>query len=434
MQIGISDKTGSLTLTDNNPVADSGEAGIFAELLALADTSRTGAIRSPGVNSLGAEQSPGDNSVAGGPFFFGQQSPGFPPITGAPRPAPGAGGLPVASATNPVTGMKPSFSPVDASNPGPGKTAVPAGQPPGGQVAGLEKGQLSQLQTAFSFLEGGLPPEGASELAPALRPAPGSETGNSLARNGKSAAVKTGSGAETSSVSALLSSGTDATRQTALSSPAVKAAGFPQAQTALTPAVQTEPALPGQDLDVSPDGPDLSAEPDVGATLKPDLKSAEQALTQQTRSLSHTHMAAVVSRVSEQFLERFNGKTSTFEIRLDPPELGKVDIRVEVGADGKVMAVIAARDPAVAEALMRGAKTLENALTQAGLNLSDGGIQVQLDQKQGSGFAGTRGDEFAGSKPGSLVPDADPLAEAGDDTTLVPLIESWSRRRLDVTA
>ena len=98
------------------------------------------------------------------------------------------------------------------------------------------------------------------------------------------------------------------------------------------------------------------------------------------------------------------------------------------------MAVIAARDPSVADALMRGAKTLENALTQAGLTLSEEGIQVELDQNNTSGFAQSFADEFENANSGYSHYKGDLLAEAVDDQNTLPTIESWSRHRLDLTA
>ena len=150
------------------------------------------------------------------------------------------------------------------------------------------------------------------------------------------------------------------------------------------------------------------------------------------RTPHSAQMAAMVSRVGEQFLERFNGQSSKFEIRLDPPELGKVDIRVEVGRDGKVMAVLSARDPSVADALMRGAKTLENALTQAGLNLSEGGVSVQLDQRNASG-SGAHAGQFA--QAGEYMARQESEMLEADDIVppQQPIFETWSRPRLDLT-
>lgn len=82
-------------------------------------------------------------------------------------------------------------------------------------------------------------------------------------------------------------------------------------------------------------------------------------------------------QVSARFIERFDGRSQRFEVRLDPAELGKVDIRVEISADKKVHAVIAAHDSASLSDLMKGGKALEAALRDAGIDLADGGLKFE---------------------------------------------------------
>lgn len=184
---------------------------------------------------------------------------------------------------------------------------------------------------------------------------------------------------------------------------------------------------------------DLLPENDLDSVQQPnsqrvDARTVEAAAQNALKGGTAPHMAAMVSRVGEHFLERFNGRNSSFEIRLDPAELGKVSVRVEIGADGKVMAVLAARDPAVVDALMRGAKTLENALTQAGINLSEEGVTVQLDQRDSSGSPGAKSDEFAQQLSPGIFAEDDAHNAAGESVPVNPVIERWSRHRLNLTA
>lgn len=193
--------------------------------------------------------------------------------------------------------------------------------------------------------------------------------------------------------------------------------------------------------DTNPEAPDfaLLTEDDLSGDVlqqtqlvKHDAKT--EAAASLPRATNPAQMAALLSQVSDKLLQRFDGKNSSFEIRLDPAELGKVDVRVEVDSDGRVQAVLAARDPAAAEALMRGAKTLENALMQAGLNLGEGGVQIELDQRSQKNFNPDTGkdahtadgqDELSGEML------ADPDQQTRSDT---PFIQNWSRQRLDVRA
>ncbi|MGL4975063.1 MAG: flagellar hook-length control protein FliK [Bosea sp. (in: a-proteobacteria)] len=73
-----------------------------------------------------------------------------------------------------------------------------------------------------------------------------------------------------------------------------------------------------------------------------------------------------------------------FDIRLDPAELGRVDVRLEFNEDGTVTASLTADRVETLQMLQRDARTLERAFEQAGLKSSDGGIDFQLrDQGQG---------------------------------------------------
>ena len=58
---------------------------------------------------------------------------------------------------------------------------------------------------------------------------------------------------------------------------------------------------------------------------------------------------------------------SRFTIRLDPPELGRIDVNLNVNSHGHAQAVLAVEKPQTLELLLRDAPTLERALKEAGL-------------------------------------------------------------------
>ncbi len=95
-----------------------------------------------------------------------------------------------------------------------------------------------------------------------------------------------------------------------------------------------------------------------------------------------------VVQVYTRFVERFDGRAQRFEMRLDPAELGQIDIRIEIGADKKVHAVLAAHDSAALTDLMRGQRALERALMDAGIDLKDGGVKFELANDSNRGLAG----------------------------------------------
>ncbi len=67
-----------------------------------------------------------------------------------------------------------------------------------------------------------------------------------------------------------------------------------------------------------------------------------------------------------------------FQIRLDPAELGRVEVRLEIGEDKSVSAKVVVERVDTMQLLQRDARTLERAFEQAGLKPSDGGIDISL--------------------------------------------------------
>ncbi len=70
-----------------------------------------------------------------------------------------------------------------------------------------------------------------------------------------------------------------------------------------------------------------------------------------------------------------------FEIRLDPPELGKVSIRLDVSREGVVTTHLTVERAETMDLLQRDARALERALGQAGLDQKSGGISFSLSDQ-----------------------------------------------------
>jgi hypothetical protein len=114
------------------------------------------------------------------------------------------------------------------------------------------------------------------------------------------------------------------------------------------------------------------------------MKGAQTAEAPKHPALANAPQA--VAQVYTRMIERMDGRAQRFEIRLDPEELGRVDVRIEIGADKKVHAVLAAHDSAAMSDLMRGQKALERALSDAGIDLADGGLQFEMSKDTGRGL------------------------------------------------
>jgi hypothetical protein len=79
-----------------------------------------------------------------------------------------------------------------------------------------------------------------------------------------------------------------------------------------------------------------------------------------------------------------------FDIRLDPPELGRVEVRLSIDTTGKVQASLSADQPRTLDLLKTDAPALTRALRDAGLNVSQNGLNFSLrgqnQQNSGNSF------------------------------------------------
>lgn len=96
-------------------------------------------------------------------------------------------------------------------------------------------------------------------------------------------------------------------------------------------------------------------------------------------------VAVPLSGVAVEIAARAQGGSNRFEIRLDPPDLGRVDVHLNVDRDGHVTSHLVVDRPDTLDALRKDAPELERALQQAGLKTSDNGLQFSLRDQS---FAG----------------------------------------------
>lgn len=89
-----------------------------------------------------------------------------------------------------------------------------------------------------------------------------------------------------------------------------------------------------------------------------------------------------------------------FQIRLDPAELGRVEVRLEIGEDKSVSARVVVDRVETLHLLQREAKTLERAFEQAGLKSSDASIDITLRDPGQQGGQGRRDDRSEPSEKG----------------------------------
>jgi flagellar hook-length control protein FliK len=71
-----------------------------------------------------------------------------------------------------------------------------------------------------------------------------------------------------------------------------------------------------------------------------------------------------------------------FDINMHPAELGRVDVRISVDADGKTQAHLSAEHPQTLQLLQNDKTTLERSLRDAGLNVANNGLSFSLKGEQ----------------------------------------------------
>src|SRR6202021_3894165 len=79
-----------------------------------------------------------------------------------------------------------------------------------------------------------------------------------------------------------------------------------------------------------------------------------------------------------------NGKSS-FEIRLDPADLGRIDVRIDVDRSGQVTSHLTVEKPETLSMWQQDAPQLQRALDDAGLKTGSGGLQFSLRDQSSSG-------------------------------------------------
>ncbi|MCC0053391.1 MAG: flagellar hook-length control protein FliK [Rhodobiaceae bacterium] len=103
--------------------------------------------------------------------------------------------------------------------------------------------------------------------------------------------------------------------------------------------------------------------------------------------------------------------TRHFEIRLDPPEMGRIDVRLEMARDGTMNAQLTVDRPETFDALNRDARHLERMLQQSGMKIDGGNIQFSLRDGGGSGQGAHEGDRGT-AQAGATLPSGEDEAAA----------------------
>ncbi len=119
-----------------------------------------------------------------------------------------------------------------------------------------------------------------------------------------------------------------------------------------------------------------------------------------------------VAHLAAQMIQRLDGRTTRFDLSLNPQSLGRVDVRIEIGAKGVLRARMAFDDAASAHELSGRHAELRAALQSAGFDVPEGAITYDVASGGGSGTGGAFAERQDAS--GHPAPAFNTLADTAD--------------------
>lgn len=122
-----------------------------------------------------------------------------------------------------------------------------------------------------------------------------------------------------------------------------------------------------------------------------------------------------IGQVAFEMARQVQQGASRFTIRLDPPDLGRIDVKMHVDATGNLNARLTVERSETLDMFQRDRGSLEKALTQAGVDGGKTNLEFSLKQNPFAGMTG--GDQRYSGGSGSTPHLSFNGGEAEDDTT-----------------
>jgi flagellar hook-length control protein FliK len=139
-------------------------------------------------------------------------------------------------------------------------------------------------------------------------------------------------------------------------------------QTAITAAAPAQTATP---------------DPAAQAAALPQQVSATQASVP-TVTVAAAGAPVPLSGLAVQIAASVQSGKTRFEVRLDPADLGRIDVRIDVARNGQVTSHLIVEKPETLSMLKQDAPQLQQALNNAGLKTDSGGLQFSLRDQSSS--------------------------------------------------
>ncbi|MDA8637464.1 flagellar hook-length control protein FliK [Rhodospirillales bacterium] len=102
----------------------------------------------------------------------------------------------------------------------------------------------------------------------------------------------------------------------------------------------------------------------------------------QTAQRSQLQSSAITEQISVKITKAMQSGTDRISIQLKPAELGRVDVKLEMTGDGRVMTVVTAEKQDTLDLLRRDSSELQRALQDAGLQAGDMEFNLKGEEQQ----------------------------------------------------
>lgn len=160
---------------------------------------------------------------------------------------------------------------------------------------------------------------------------------------------------------------------------------------------------------VKPPDSNHIAHPQAGREFGQSVAATAHATQQADIARQLATPPVALESLAVEIATRAQAGNTRFEIRLDPPELGRIDVRLDIDRSGQVTSRLLVERAETLDVLRRDAHQLERALQDAGLKTSDNALQFSLRDQA---FADRNGRGESGQQHG-MIEDAElPSSEA----------------------
>jgi len=207
----------------------------------------------------------------------------------------------------------------------------------------------------------------------------------------------------------------------AAKSDAVLAAGAAKPDVSNTTATATDAVMSrghgsaGNSAPTSPANTDASLQ--IPATFQPQAPStAPMPSAANLTATAATGAPVPLSGLAVEIAASVHSGKTRFDVRLDPADLGRIDVRIDVDRNGQVTSHLRVEKPETLSMLQQDAPQLRQALDDAGLKTGNGGLQFSLRDQSSSGQNnGNQSNQTGGNAQRLLVSEDEtvPVAVAG---------------------